>query len=109
VPKHGWFIVSRGITPAYVVEEIVGEAEPKQNYTAGTITPGRLGTFIQEDQVGPWVFKDGALVDVPAPEALGQMQAKDVSIKVGNAIDPNGNLGVFAGDSAGGTVGSIWG
>ncbi|NQW17845.1 MAG: hypothetical protein HQ478_10220 [Chloroflexi bacterium] len=109
VMKDGWFIISRGITPAYVLEEIVGEAEPKQNYTAGIITQGRLGTIVPEDQVGPWVFKDGKLVDVPAPEALGQMEAKDVSIKGANAVDPHGNIGVFAGDGAGGTVGGIWG
>lgn len=109
VLKNGWFIISRGVTPAYILEELVGEAEPKQNYTAGIITQGRLGTIIAEDQVGPWVFKDGKLVDVSAPEALGQMEAKDVSIKGANAVDPQGNIGVFAGDAAGGTVGGIWG
>jgi len=109
VLKDGWFIISRGVTPAYILEELVGEAEPKQNYTAGIITQGRLGTIIAEDQVGPWVFKDGKLVDVSAPEALGQMEAKDVSIKGANAVDPQGNIGVFAGDAAGGTVGGIWG
>ena len=42
-------------------------------------------------------------------EALAQMEAKDVSIKGANAVDPDGNIGVFAGDGAGGTVGGIWG
>jgi hypothetical protein len=37
------------------------------------------------------------------------MEAKDVSIKGANAVDPCGNIGVFAGDAAGGTVGGIWG
>ena len=61
VLKDGWFIGSRGVTPAYVLEELTGELGPKQNYTAGIVTQGRLGTIIAEDQVGPWVFKDGKL------------------------------------------------
>ncbi|MDP6037029.1 MAG: hypothetical protein QGG64_00605 [Candidatus Latescibacteria bacterium] len=105
----GWLIISRGITPAYLLEEITGEVGPKGNYTAGIITQGRLSGVIPEDQVGPWVMRDGKLVDTAAPEALGQMEAKDVSIKGANAVDPDGNIGVFAGDGAGGTVGGIWG
>ena len=106
----GWLIISRGITPAYLLEEITGQwGRPKGNYTAGIITQGRLSGVVAEDQVGPWVLRDGQLVDVPAPEALGQMEAKDVSIKGANAVDPTGNVGVFAGDGAGGTVGAIWG
>jgi hypothetical protein len=109
VLEDGWLIISRGITPAYLLEEIVGETGPKANYTAGIITQGRLSGVVAEDQVGPWVLRDGAVVDVPAPEALARMEAKDVSIKGANAVDPDGNIGVFAGDGAGGTVGSIWG
>jgi hypothetical protein len=105
----GWLIISRGITPSYLLEEITGQTGPKGNYTAGIITQGRLSGVVADDQVGPWVLRDGQLVDVPAPEALGQMEAKDVSIKGGNAVDPEGNVGVFAGDGAGGTVGAIWG
>ena len=109
VLRDGWLIISRGITPAYLLEEITGQTGPKANYTAGIIAQGRLSGVLAEDQVGPWVMRDGQLVDLAAPEALGQMEAKDVSIKGANAIDPAGNVGVFAGDGAGGTVGSIWG
>lgn len=109
VLEDGWLIISKGITPAYLLEEIVGETGPKANYTAGIVTQGRLSGVVAEDQVGPWVLRNGEIVDVPAPEALAQMEAKDVSIKGANAVDPDGNIGVFAGDGAGGTVGSIWG
>ena len=36
VLRDGWLVISRGITPAYFLEELVGEAEPKQNYTAAS-------------------------------------------------------------------------
>ncbi len=109
VLEDGWLIISRGVTPAYLLEEITGHTGPKSNYTAGIITQGRLAGVLPEDQVGPWVLRDGQLVDTTAPEALGQMTARDVSIKGANAIDPAGNIGVLAGDGAGGTVGGIWG
>ena len=80
VLRDGWLIISRGITPAYLLEEITGQVGPKANYTAGIITQGRLSGVLAEDQVGPWVMRDGKLVDIVAPEALGQMEAKDVSI-----------------------------
>ena len=110
VLDDGWLIISRGITPAYLLEEITGQtAGPKGNYTAGIITQGRLSGVMAEDQMGPWVLRDGELVETTAPEALSQMAAKDVSIKGANAVDPQGNIGVMAGDGAGGTVGGIWG
>jgi hypothetical protein len=109
VMKEGTFVISRGVTPAYILEEITGEAQPKQNYTAGIITQGRLTGVVAEDQLGPWVFKDGKIIEVTAPAALADMEAKDVSIKGANAVDPMGNIGVFAANDAGGTVGGIWG
>ena len=107
--EDGWFVVSRGITPAYILEELTGQPADKANSTAGIVTLGRLATVIEEDRLGPWVFKNGSLSDTPAPQALESFRARDVSIKGANAVDPDGNIGVLAGDGAGGTVGGIWG
>ena len=109
VLEDGWFVVSRDVTPAYILEELTGQAADKGNSTAGIVTSGRLASVIEEDRLGPWVFKDGDLSETPAPQALGQFRARDVSIKGANAVDHNGNIGVLAADGAGGTVGGIWG
>jgi hypothetical protein len=109
VMEDGWFVVSRGVTPAYIVEELTGQKGDKGNSTAGIVADGRLASVIEEDRLGPWVFKDGDLSEVPAPAALGQFRARDVSIKGANAVDPNGNIAVLAADAGGGTVGGIWG
>ena len=108
VLESGWFVVSRGVTPSYIVEELTGETLPKQNCTAGIVTDGRLASTVEADRLGPWVFKDGKLSDVPANEALAQFTARDVSVKGANAIDADGNVGVLAANEAGGTVGGIW-
>jgi hypothetical protein len=107
--EDGYFIVSRGVTPAYILEELTGQPQDKPNSTAGIVTSSRLASVIEEDRLGPWVFKDGKISEEPAPQALANFKARDVSIKGANAIDPDGNIGVLAADAAGGTVGGIWG
>ncbi len=109
VLDSGYFIVSRGVTPAYILEELTGQEQNKGNSTAGIVTSSRLASVIEEDRLGPWVFKDGNLSEEPAPQALANFKARDVSIKGANAVDPDGNIGVLAADGAGGTVGGIWG
>ena len=106
--ESGWFVVSRGVTPSYIVEELLGESLPKENCTAGIVTEGRLGSTVEANRLGPWVFKDGRLSDVPAPDALAQFTARDVSVKGASAVDADGNVGVLAANEIGGTVGGIW-
>ena len=58
--------------------------------------------------LGHGYFRDGQLDETPAPEALCQFESRDVSVKGASAVDFDGNIGVFAADAAGGTVGGIW-
>lgn len=67
-----------------------------------------MASVLEEDRLGPWVFKAGTLDETPAPVVFDQFTACDVSVKGANAVDPDGNIGVFAADKAGGTVGGIW-
>ena len=108
VLENGWFVVSRGITPSYILEELTGQDYDTANCTAGIITEGRMASVLEDDRLGPWVFKNGNLDETPAPVVLDQFTAYDVSVKGANAVDPDGNIGVFAADKAGGTVGGIW-
>ena len=108
VLENGWFVVSRGITPSYILEELTGQGYDTANCTAGIVTEGRMASVLEDDRLGPWVFKNGNLDETPAPVVLDQFTAHDVSVKGANAVDPDGNIGVFAADKAGGTVGGIW-
>ncbi len=108
VLESGWFVVSRGITPSYIVEELTGDRLTTGYATAGIVTEGRLGSTVEAKRLGPWVFKDGKLSEIPAPEALAQFTARDVSVKGANAVDTEGNVGVLAGNDIGGTVGGVW-
>ena len=106
--ENGWLVVSRGITPSYILEELTGQEYDNANCTAGIVTEGRMASVLEEDRLGPWVFKAGTLDETPVPVVLDQFTAYDVSVKGANAVDPDGNIGVFAADKAGGTVGGIW-
>jgi hypothetical protein len=107
VLDKGWFVVSRGVTMAYVLDELGIHVE-KQNATAGIVANGRLGSLVPENALGPWVFKDGKLSETLPDVALGQFSHTDVSIKGANAVDMDGHVGVLAAHPAGGTVGGIW-
>ena len=102
------FVVSRGTTMAYIVEELTGETLQKELCTAGIITEGRLASTVEAKRLGPWVFRNGKLSNEPPAQALMSFTSKDVSVKGVNAVDPEGNVGVIAGDPLGGTIGSIW-
>jgi len=108
VLKEGLFVVSRGTTTSYIAEELLGAPLPKANCTAGIVTDGRLSATIPEERLGPWVFRRGVKSEESAEEALKQFTSTDVSVKGANAIDPQGNVGVLAGNDFGGTIGSIW-
>ena len=106
--KKGLFVVSRGVTPAYIAEELLGTTLPKGNCTAGIVTNSRLAVTVAEERLGPWVFRDGKQVDETAEEVLKEFSATDVSVKGANAVDPMGHIGILASDEFGGTIGSIW-
>jgi hypothetical protein len=108
VLEKGLLIVSRGVTPAYVVEELLGDTLPKEICTAGIIADARLATTIPRQRIGPWVFRDGKLVDEPAETVMEEFTATDVSIKGANALDPEGNTGILVAGSTGGTIGFSW-
>ena len=106
--ENHWFVVSRGTTCAYIVDELTGETLDKGLSTAGIITDGRLASTEEALRLGPWVFRDGKLSDEPADKALNAFTPIDVSVKGVNAVDPEGNVGVIAANEMGGTIGAIW-
>lgn len=102
---EGLFIVSRGITPSFIVEELGVEGLNRPQCTSGVVTDRRLGGTAW--QMGPWVFRKGELVQEEASDVLEKFTSTDVSIKGANAIDIDGNAGILVGNEVSGTIGSI--
>ena len=114
--KKGIILVGASTTCAFVLEEIT-KRKITRGYGCGITIP--RGTCIMEEMLNSirqrgyaktWTLEKGKLhEDLPVDEVLKRMGAGDVFIKGANAIDPNGNAGIFLGSSIGGTVGRVIG
>jgi hypothetical protein len=107
--RRGRLIIGNGTTNAFVAEELLGQPVPKWRYAAGVIANGRLEVTDGATRLQPVAFKQGE----PYPEGwvklLQEFDRDDVFIKGGNALDPEGNVGVLLASPTGGTVGQIAG
>lgn len=108
--KDGMIIIARGITNAYVTEELFGiQIQPKAGQTVGMVCNG-----ITNANSGPpsctWhVIRQGKVVEgADSNVEILNFGLDDVFIKGANAIDLEGNAGIFASGLKGGTIGMAW-
>lgn len=103
--EKGMVIIGGGTTNAFVLEELTGEKVDKARYTAGIITRGRQCLTPEKERIAPVVLVKGEKSPMSWMEAVEKMEAGDVFIKGGNAIDNNGVVGVLLANPVGGTIG----
>ncbi len=108
--KNGMIIITRGITNAFVTEELFGlQIEPKAGQTVGLVCNG-----ITDANSGPppctWhVVRQGKVVEgADSNVEILNFGPEDVFIKGANAIDGEGNAGIFSSSVKGGTIGMAW-
>jgi hypothetical protein len=108
--ENGMIIIARGITNAYVTEELFGiTVEPKAGQSVGMVCGG-----ITTSNTGPppstWhVVRKGQVVEgADSNVEILNFGPDDVFIKGANAIDLQGNAGIFAASLKGGTIGMSW-
>lgn len=114
--KDGIILVGASTTCSFVLEELTNKKITK-GYGCGIIIP--RGTCIMQEMLDSirqrgyakiWVLEKGKLYeDLTVDDVLKRMGAGDVFIKGANALDPQGNAGVFLGSTIGGTVGRVIG
>jgi len=100
----GRIVVTLGTTNAYVAEELLGEPIDRCAFAAGFIDD-RWNINARLGELGEIVLEDGKRVETGSEETLSSLAAGDVVIKGGNALDPEGVVGVLMGAATGGTVG----
>jgi hypothetical protein len=108
--KNGMIIIGRGITNAYVTEEFFGiSLEPKAGQTAGLICKGFANAHAGLPPSTWHVIKKGKVVEgADSNVEILNFGPEDVFIKGANAIDKEGNAGVYASSLKGGTIGMCW-
>lgn len=97
-------VITLGTTNAIVAEEILGRSIDRGAFAAGFIDD-RWNINARLGEVGEIVLRKGKEVRVDPQELLASLEAGDLIIKGGNAIDPWGMVGVLTGAASGGTVG----
>jgi hypothetical protein len=116
--NNGTVVIHPSTTTSFILKEIFGKF-PSGGFACGVVTPKgtciskvmlkgiiEKGIISKPDEFLPWVIKDGRLLEnIKLIDALKGMSSNDVYIKTGNALDPEGNVGVFVGNSLGGTIG----
>ncbi|MEM3703490.1 MAG: hypothetical protein QXX79_03600 [Candidatus Bathyarchaeia archaeon] len=118
--NDGIVAIHPSTTTSFIIEELYGKF-PTTGFVCGIVTP--RGTCISSDMLKtlvegalskpgefrPWIIMRGKLhEDIKLEDILKKMDSDDVYIKTGNALDSEGNVGVFVGSPAGGTIGAAF-
>ncbi len=105
--KKGWIIIARGITGAYVSEELFNiEVNPKSQQTVGIISGGITNANNAPPPCTMHVVHDGKVVEnADSNVEILNFGPDDVFIKGANAVDAQGNAGIMASNIKGGTWG----
>ena len=108
--EKGTIIIGRGITNAYVTEELLHtRVEPKAAQTSGIVCHGSTNAHAGPPPSTWHVIRDGKVVEgADSNVEILKFGPDDVFIKGGNAVDPFGNAGVYASSLKGGTIGMCW-
>jgi len=108
--KNGMIIIARGITNAFVTEELFGiSVEPKAGQTVGIICGGITNANSGRSPCRWHVIRKGKVVEDADPNVeVASFGPDDVYIKGANAIDWEGNAGICASSVKGGTIGALW-
>lgn len=107
--KEGKIIIGNGTTNAYVAEELLGIQVEKAKYTVGIVSQGVQCVTPAEDRIPSFVLINGEVSKEDWLKVLDEFSGEDVFIKGANAVDHEGNAGVFMSNPAGGTIGKAIG
>jgi hypothetical protein len=105
--KKGYIIIARGITSAYVSEELFNiKVEPKAHQTFGLVVNGMTNGNTAPPPCTMHVVKDGKSIEnADSGVEIKNFGPNDVFIKGANAVDRDGNAGIMASSLKGGTWG----
>ena len=107
----GEIAICHGGTNVYVAEEIFGACTNRDKYLSGLVV-NRILCVTQAEEKPPMLIWRKGVLNAPGAtmaETLKDFGAGSVFIKGANAVDAEGNVGVFVANPAGGTIGWSYG
>jgi hypothetical protein len=108
--KNGTIIIARGITNAYITEEFFDiSVEPKAGQTVGLVCHGITNANSGAPPSTWHVIRKGRPVEnADSNVEILSFGPDDVLIKGANAVDREGNAGIYTSSVKGGTIGMAW-
>jgi len=105
--KNGIIIIARGVTNAYISEELFGiSVQPKAGQTIGMVVNGMTDANSGSPPCTWHVIRKGKVVEnADSNVEIRDFGPDDVFIKGANAIDKEGNAGIMTSSLKGGTWG----
>jgi hypothetical protein len=108
--KNGMIIIARGITSAYISEELFGiKVDSKAHQTVGIVCNGITDANSNPPPCTWHVTRQGKVVEnADSNKEILSFGPNDVFIKGANAIDHEGTAGICSSSVKGGTIGMAW-
>lgn len=109
--EEGEIVIGHGSSNVYVAEEIIGRCPERDRFLSGLVINRVLCVTQAEEKPPMIVLRKGELIPpkLTMEETLRDFNATSVFIKGANAVDPEGNAGVFVAHPSGGTIGFAYG
>ena len=113
--RESEIVIGHGSTNVYVTEEIMGRdfdaSFEGHKYLSGLVVNGVLCVTQAEQKPPLIIIRKGKIVPPKATmeDTLKEFNAKSVFIKGANAVDPDGNAGIWVAHPNGGTIGWSYG
>jgi hypothetical protein len=109
--KEGEIVIGHGSGNVYVAEEIMGRCPGRDRFLSGLVINRVLCVTQAEEKPPMIVIRKGELIPpkLTMEETLRGFNQGSVFIKGANAVDPEGNAGVYVAHPSGGTIGFAYG
>jgi hypothetical protein len=98
-------VIGRGTTNAYVAARLTGQIIDELKFCAGIIRDGELAVIPKGERIPGVILRKGKLIVDDPIKIIADFGRDDVLIKGGNALDPDGIVGVLLRSREGGTIG----
>ncbi len=102
---EGTIIIGHGTTNAAVAARLSGGPIDEVKFSAGIIRGGELDVTPKKGRLPAVILRKGQVIKADPADVLSEFGRNDVMIKGGNAVDPDGVVGVLMCSREGGTIG----
>ncbi|MFH1862673.1 MAG: hypothetical protein ABH878_07660 [bacterium] len=107
--EDGVIVIGHGTTNAHIASRLLGREIDEVRFAAGIVRQGELDVTPREQRLPAVILRRGQEIQAEVDEVVKDFGREDMLIKGGNAVDPDGVVGVLMAARDGGTMGRLLG